>query len=51
MLACFETALILGLFDYKGWLVLSGATVGFAVAIAGVVVGLATQLWLEVKDG
>ncbi len=51
LLACVETALILGLFDYEGWLELSGATVGFAVAIAGLVVGLATQLWLEAKDG
>jgi hypothetical protein len=51
LLACFDTALILGLIDFNGWVHISGATVGFTVAAAGLFVGLASQYWLERRDG
>ncbi len=48
---CVNTAVILGFIDFNGWVPLSGATVGFSTAIAGILAGLFSQYFLEWKDG
>jgi len=48
---CLEMALLLGYLDFIGLAAISGATVGFSVAIFGVVVALMRQYWLEKQDG
>ena len=50
-IACFNVATILGFIDFNGWLALSGAAVGFAAAISGIFIGLASQMWFETQDG
>lgn len=50
-LASLEIALILGMVDHLDVLPISGATVGFSVAISGVFTGVASQAYFEWRDG
>lgn len=50
-LASLEIALILGMVDHLDVLPISGATVGFSVAIGGVFTGIGSQAYFEWRDG